>query len=623
MTNQAIERIFGAFPKPNFEYPPPTWDADELALKMFFYASDQNIMGLTANAYQLFYAHEITGRNWFSMQANDFEDLGFTKGKAMTHHSHLRTFLQSYSDPPSLVNGGGGTADVFPYIVLRRLVQVNSPDYIEIELDVSLVWEDNRIFKDCETYLGDSSDPVCEMFWQPKLTWPTAILSDVEIVKDFGLTTASSSGQTSYNGLPRPSRSFGFRAYVMRAKFIEVLDYKNIPFDEQQIEIPMLVGGAQSSDRVCFRTVGLEDATFVNISSRVYHPLWRVISFTASSFMEATNPVYFLQPSEAAKNSFPHFKWMEETKISNPSIWSSMIGMGNTDGRPPSLTCGVLYTINVIRQNQYHIWNFILIEVLLVLLGWCTFFISPDNVDSRISISLTLLLAINVFQIVLVENLPEVGYLTNLQMFTILNTFLLGCICAESMIVKLARECELSHAEKEKRMRILSNKPEVRSATRVLQRAWRNILFTRKGNDTMVSIKAMGGEGAERQRLAQEAFGAKIATPQPIVPSDLEISSASYAPTIGDVDHVYPVTHDGSGISRPPPKTAVGRKSFFEWCCGYGSRRAQFARSLHLYRGRRVLRVAGLISKYADMMSATLIFPIFLGLNILSITSRW
>ena len=57
--------------------------------------------------------------------------------------------------------------------------------------------------------------------------------------------------------------------------------------------------------------------------------------------------------------------------------------------------------------GSYYVGNYLMLESILVLLAWITFLISPECTETRLSIALTLVLAINVFQIVLVENLPE------------------------------------------------------------------------------------------------------------------------------------------------------------------------------------------------------------------------
>ena len=61
--------------------------------------------------------------------------------------------------------------------------------------------------------------------------------------------------------------------------------------------------------------------------------------------------------------------------------------------------------------------------------------------DTRLSIAMTLVLAINVFQVVLVENTPETGYLPLLALYTLLNTILLVMHCAHSILMAQAHKC--------------------------------------------------------------------------------------------------------------------------------------------------------------------------------------
>jgi predicted short-subunit dehydrogenase-like oxidoreductase (DUF2520 family) len=62
------------------------------------------------------------------------------------------------------------------------------------------------------------------------------------------------------------------------------------------------------------------------------------------------------------------------------------------------MVCEVTFSIMIERRNLYHIFNYIVMQLILVVLSWCTFSIDPANLDARLGISLTLLLAINVFQ---------------------------------------------------------------------------------------------------------------------------------------------------------------------------------------------------------------------------------
>jgi len=49
---------------------------------------------------------------------------------------------------------------------------------------------------------------------------------------------------------------------------------------------------------------------------------------------------------------------------------------------------------------------------MLTSLSWITFLMDQDNLGERCMISLTLLLALNVFQLILSELMPKTGYLT-------------------------------------------------------------------------------------------------------------------------------------------------------------------------------------------------------------------
>ena len=53
-----------------------------------------------------------------------------------------------------------------------------------------------------------------------------------------------------------------------------------------------------------------------------------------------------------------------------------------------------------------------MVVVLLTALSWITFVMDPSDLNDRCGISLTLLLALNVFQLILSELMPKTGYLT-------------------------------------------------------------------------------------------------------------------------------------------------------------------------------------------------------------------
>ena len=64
-----------------------------------------------------------------------------------------------------------------------------------------------------------------------------------------------------------------------------------------------------------------------------------------------------------------------------------------------------------------------MVVVLLTALSWITFIMDPSDLSDRCGISLTLLLALNVFQLILSELMPKTGYLTPMHEAGALHTF--------------------------------------------------------------------------------------------------------------------------------------------------------------------------------------------------------
>ena len=66
--------------------------------------------------------------------------------------------------------------------------------------------------------------------------------------------------------------------------------------------------------------------------------------------------------------------------------------------------------INVNRTTVFYMINYILVVVLLTSLSWVVFIIPRDDLSGRAGMSLTLLLALNVFQLILSELMPKTRY---------------------------------------------------------------------------------------------------------------------------------------------------------------------------------------------------------------------
>jgi hypothetical protein len=101
-----------------------------------------------------------------------------------------------------------------------------------------------------------------------------------------------------------------------------------------------------------------------------------------------------------------------------------------------STTSAVTCDIVVRRTTVFYMINYILVVILLTSLSWVVFIMDRADLAGRAGMSLTLLLALNVFQLILSELMPKTGYLTPMHEFVIVSTFFTVAAAFESVVVK-------------------------------------------------------------------------------------------------------------------------------------------------------------------------------------------
>ena len=174
----------------------------------------------------------------------------------------------------------------------------------------------------------------------------------------------------------------------------------------------------------------------------VGNPIWDIVDFTAEVVVMPTTlgSVAAMATSDWATANNPSFQY-------RTLLEAQGFDFDQQDSDPTRSTCALRLSITIDRRMNYHMWNFMIMQFVLVLLGmcarsprgrrWrrlralsspdalpvpsprrCTFAVDPCAIDARLGLAFTMVLAINVFQILLVENLPEMGDLSRLQWFT-------------------------------------------------------------------------------------------------------------------------------------------------------------------------------------------------------------
>ena len=104
--------------------------------------------------------------------------------------------------------------------------------------------------------------------------------------------------------------------------------------------------------------------------------------------------------------------------------------VANPDGRAYSQ---YVFQIRVERKHGYYIWNVFLPLGFITLLAWTVFFIAPEDVGTRTTVSITALLTAIAFSLVVSGTRPRVSYLTYMDA-VFLNTYFLIFVATTSVI---------------------------------------------------------------------------------------------------------------------------------------------------------------------------------------------
>ncbi|KAL3901118.1 MAG: hypothetical protein SGPRY_012333, partial [Prymnesium sp.] len=234
--------------------------------------------------------------------------------------------------------------------------------------------------------------------------------------------------------------------------------YRNYPRDEQLFTLKI-----QLSDRVSSEVAHLELTSSFTIPESSQHPIWEVIevfSSAVNSTWSAVPDEAGVTPDELARLQFnPGFSYAQRLGLEMPTVTSDGLQYSTAN-----------LHIRARRLMSFYVFNYIVVQAMLVSLGFSCFALSRDATDTRLTVSMGLVLSINVFQVLLVENNPETGYLTRLMRYTVGNEALLILIAAHAVLI---RHCHLSNVRQVEIRKLLRASMKHIAFVVKLQRAYR------------------------------------------------------------------------------------------------------------------------------------------------------
>ncbi len=141
------------------------------------------------------------------------------------------------------------------------------------------------------------------------------------------------------------------------------------------------------------------DQQVINIrfGSYAYDQTWLVMGFTPSA------PISFNENFDGSKTFMVNPSWSYDEDTTSYSTYVSSSGFLN-----------VIYHIGIQRKGSGIVLRLILPITLLCFLGGLTFW---AQYDARVDSTITLLLAVSALYIVILANIPLVGYLTSMDTY--------------------------------------------------------------------------------------------------------------------------------------------------------------------------------------------------------------
>ena len=94
--------------------------------------------------------------------------------------------------------------------------------------------------------------------------------------------------------------------------------------------------------------------------------------------------------------------------------------------------------IAIKRNSTFYVMNYIVTIAIFTILSLCSFFIDQNDIQDRCATSLTVILAINVYQLILNDNMPETGYLTRMVIFIFVSTTFVSFTIIEAILVYIS-----------------------------------------------------------------------------------------------------------------------------------------------------------------------------------------
>lgn len=129
-----------------------------------------------------------------------------------------------------------------------------------------------------------------------------------------------------------------------------------------------------------------------------------------------TNPKIDQYQTESFKQELVDFKLTEWDIKDSTFAYFGDIYESDEEVFVPTLIVGFY----IDRKSNYYVFKILLPILIILIISWSVFWIRPQELESRITISIVCMLSLIAYNFVIDENMPKIGFLTLIDWFIIL-----------------------------------------------------------------------------------------------------------------------------------------------------------------------------------------------------------
>ena len=406
-------RKWDAAPVPWYQKHPTEMDTAEIAL---FVQAVGAFSSLGDRVGEVLQASGLRGSHLLVLQQSDLLRLGVTTGEALDFLKGRDNFLSARAPVPGdLLPRGEPAAELESLVEVNEIFDIDEKKFVfSAKLTVTTSWSDPSVFQDCK---DDPMDPSgsdaggCPFFWRPRFHWVNS--RNLDSVQEATWFFRDIRG--------------GMKVTVVQGTFFSPMNFRTFPRDRQELVVEYALNLPRTAMVLSPKAFKSERLEALSVSTDGKDGLsgWRL---GAVRWREGAAPLINFN-DDMIKPQGP----LNELKSMVKDVYG-------TNLQDEGLTSAASIIIDIERKTEFYLLNYTMLITLLTALSFSVFLLEGSAIGDRATLCVTIVLALNVYQLLLNDSMPKTDYLTPMHQYVTICTFLASLAALESVVVYRASQ---------------------------------------------------------------------------------------------------------------------------------------------------------------------------------------